>query len=149
MSKKILYIGLLFVLFFVIYKIISMYNALGGDEMQSKYEYSMLEALGNKNSESKNNTTYKIFEHPRGKSYSDAVAIGLPTQNKNKGYVMVLTSTEHQPLIKVFPDDISFVFKEEWLDEIKSQVSLSMEVEKYLLKHCDQNSSLVPIVPNR
>jgi len=137
MSKKILYVVLALILSFVIYKLITMYNALGSDEMQSKYEYSMLEALSNKNSESKNNATYKIFEHPRGKSYSDAVAIGLPIKNKNKGYVMVLASTVNHPLVKVFPDDISFAFKEDWLDEIKFQVSLSIEVEKYLLKHCD------------
>jgi len=126
-----LYIFLILIL--LIYILYNIYDKLDSDEMQDKYEYSCIESLYYTQNQIDNKNQYQLFNCEN----VDLISIAFPIKNKSKGYVIILANTPHKPFIKIFPDNIKFVVKKEWLNQIKSKIKLSIEVEQYLLNYID------------
>ena len=101
-------------------------------EAANKSEYSVVQGFEYKYRESDHDTDYKIFKNAMG---GKEPVILLPIKGQATGYVVILARSEAPPLVKTLPQNINFTLTRDTLLRIKSEISISKEVEQFLVSH--------------
>ncbi len=115
-------------------------DILGEDNEQAKYEllnkhdYSVIQVLGYKYRNKTNNIPYLILLDQED---SNDNAVAFPIKGKTQGYVVILANTDFPPLIKYLPEK-DFVVTQEAYQAVKSQLSLSKEVDQFIMNHMEE-----------
>lgn len=142
MTKKLVPIGALclslWVCFIFGYRIYPIWNEMkhGKEGLHDKHEWSIVQGYEWKYRDAENNKPY-IIEETRFEKYAskdDPPVVAFPVKGKTKGYVVILSKAKGGAMLKVLPI-VDFELTKGIYEEIKSKVSLSDDVDKFISSH--------------
>jgi hypothetical protein len=102
-----------------------------GNEFTNKSEYSILQSYEYEYRDVKNDKPYMVFKNALK---TDLTVVAFPIKDKPKGYVVILARAEGSPKVKYMPD-VDFVVTQNTLTEIQAAITLSKEVEQFIMAH--------------
>lgn len=103
-------------------------------EMSNKPDYSILQSYEYNYQEINNDIPYMICKKALN---TNATVIAFPIKSVSKGYVVILAKSEGCSAVKVLPD-ADFIVTQEAYTEIKKQVDLSVDVDRFISAHINQ-----------
>jgi len=108
------------------------------NELANKTDYSLLQSYEYKYREVANDQDFIISQKTREK---DATVIGFPRKDKAQGYVMVIANSRYDPKVKYMPE-VDFTVTKATIEDVKSQINLSKEVESFLYSQAAYDSKI-------
>jgi hypothetical protein len=101
------------------------------NEIANKSEYSVLQSYEYEYRKAKNDRPYMVFKRALN---TGVTVVAFPIKNKSHGYVVILANSKNPPSVKYIPN-VDFVVTQDAYLAVKSQASLSREVEQFIAKH--------------